>query len=67
MAQPTESSFETEFKKKLFDKYAHCQKYLIPKVDYYKSFDDLKAVAEVSTTKSRHQYYILNKYDVLLW
>ena len=43
-----------------------CQKYLIPKVDYYKTIDDLKAVAEVSTTKSRHQYYIFNKYEVLL-
>ena len=63
---PTESSFATDFKKKLFDKYAQCQKYLIPKVDYYKTIDDLKAVAEVSTTKSRHQYYILNKYEVLL-
>lgn len=43
-----------------------CQKYLIPKVDYYKTIDDLKAVAEVSTIKSCHQYYILNKYEVLL-
>ena len=34
--------------------------------DYYKPIDDLKAVAEVSTTKSRYQYYILNKYEVLL-
>lgn len=34
----------------LFDKYAQCQKYLIPKVDYYKTIDDLKAVAEVFTT-----------------
>ena len=31
MAQSTQESFEAEFRKKLFEKYAECQKYLIPK------------------------------------
>ena len=29
------------------------------------TIDDLKTAAEVSTTKSHHQYYILKKYEVL--
>ena len=31
----------------------------------YKTIEDLKTLAEVSTSKSLHQYYTLNKYDVL--
>ncbi|XP_066970659.1 transcription activator GAGA-like isoform X6 [Macrobrachium rosenbergii] len=65
MVQPTQRSFEAEFKKRLFDKYAQCQKCLIPKEVYYKTIEDMKTVAQVSTTKSRHHYYILKKYEVL--
>jgi hypothetical protein len=32
---------------------------------YYKTIDELKTVAEISSSKSRHQYYILNKFEVL--
>ena len=63
MAQP---SFELEFKGKLYGKNSQCQKYLIPKEVYYKTIEDLKAVTEVSTSKSHHQYYILQKYEVLM-
>ena len=62
MAQPT---FEMEFREKLYEKYLECQKYFIPKEVYYKTIEDLKTVAKVSTKKSRHQYYILKKYEVL--
>ena len=65
MTQPTQRNFEAEFKQKLFDKYAQCQKYLIPKEEYYKTTEELKAAAQVLSTKSRHQYYILKKYEVL--
>ncbi|XP_064092787.1 uncharacterized protein LOC135205709 isoform X2 [Macrobrachium nipponense] len=65
MVQPTQRSFEAEFKKKLFDKYGQCQKYLIPESVYYKIIEDMKTVAQVTTTKSRHHYYILKKYEVL--
>lgn len=65
MAQPTQRNFEAEFKQNLFDKYAQCQKYLIPKEEYYKTIEELKAAAQVLSTKSRHQYYILKKYEVL--
>ena len=62
MAQPC---FETEFRNKLYEIHSKCQKHLIPKDVYYKTIEDLKTVTEVSTSKSRHQYYILNKYEVL--
>ena len=62
MAQPC---FETEFRNKLNEKYSKCQKHLIPKEVYYKTIEDLKTVTDVSNTKSRHQYYILNRYEVL--
>ena len=58
-------NFETKFKEALLKKYSQCAKYLFPKELYYKTIDDLKTAAEVSTTKSRHQYYILKKYEVL--
>ena len=32
---------------------------------YYKTIDNLKTAAEFSTTKLRHQYYILKMYEVL--
>ena len=61
MAQP---SFELEFKGKLYEKYSQCQKYLIPKEVYYKTIEDLKAV--VSTSKSHHQYYIIQEHEMLM-
>ena len=63
MAQP---SFELEFKGKSYEKYSQCQKYLIPKEVYYKTIEDLKTVTEVSTSKSHHQYYVLQKHEVLM-
>ena len=36
------SSFEVEFKEKLYKKYSKCQKYHIPKEEYYKILEDLK-------------------------
>ena len=60
-----QASFEMEFRGKLFEKYSECQKYLIPRKVYYETIEDLKTMTKVSTSKSRHQYYILKKYDVL--
>ena len=42
-----------------------CQKYLIPKEVYSQTIEDLKNAAEVPKTKSHHNYYILNMYEVL--
>ena len=62
MAQFT---LETKFREKLLEKYSQCQKYLIPKAVYSQTIEDLKNAAEVPKTKSHHNYYILNRYEVL--
>lgn len=53
--------------KKLFEKYAKCKKYLFSKEVYNSTIEDLKLDLQVSSSKSRHDYYIhvLNKYEVL--
>ena len=60
-----QSNIEAKFKEKLFEKYSKCQKWLIPKDIYYDIIDKLKRVAGNTSTKSRHQYYIMKKYEVL--
>ena len=45
------SSFEVEFKEKLYEKYSKSQKYLIPKEEYYKILEDLQTTTEFSSTK----------------
>ena len=49
------SSFEVEFKEKLYEKYFQSQKYLIQKEEYYKILENLKTATEVSDIKSHHQ------------
>jgi len=56
---------ELEFRKKLFEKYAKCKKYLFPREVYNSTIEDLKLASQVSSSKSGHDYYILNKYEVL--
>ena len=58
-------SIELRFCDKLQEKYKKCQKYLIPKDIYFKTIEDIKAANESSKKKSRHEYYVLNKYDIL--
>ena len=60
-----QSTLETKFREKLFEKYSQCQKYLIPKEVYSQTIEDLKNAAEVPKTKSHHNYFILNRYEVL--
>ena len=62
MAHP---NFEMEFRDKLYEKYSECQKYFIPKEVYYTTIEALKSASNVSTKKSRQQYYILKKYEIL--
>ena len=63
-----QSTFETKFREKIFEKYSQCQKYLIPKEVYSQTIEDLKNEAEVPKTKSHHNYYILNRYfSVVMW
>ena len=57
-------SIELRFCNNLQEKYKKFQKYLIPKDNYYKTIEDIKAASESSKTKSRYEYYVLNKYDI---
>ena len=58
-------SIELIFRNDLLDKYNKCPKNLIPKDVYYKTIEEIKAASESSKTKSRHEYYLLNKYEIL--
>ena len=57
MAQTTEE----RFRHALIEKYGETKKYLLPKEEYYRIIEELKATVE--GPKSRRQYYLLsNKY-----
>ena len=56
---------EAIFTKVLYTKFEKCQKYMIPKEIYHKTIEDLKTLNQNVVLKSRHDYYILNKYEVL--
>ena len=53
-----------EFRKKMFEKYAKCKKNLFPREVYNSTIEDLKLASQVSSSKSGHDYCILNKYKV---
>ena len=55
MAQTTEERFRNA----LIEKYGETKKYLIPKEEYYRIIEELKATVE--GPKSRRQYYLLSK------
>ena len=42
-----------------------CQKYIIPKVEYFNTIKQLKLAATDESSKSRHRYYILSKNQFL--
>ena len=58
-------SVEMRFRNDLLEKYEKCPKYLIPKDVYYNIIEEIKAASESSKTKSRHEYYLLNRYEIL--
>ncbi|XP_037788343.1 uncharacterized protein LOC119583752 isoform X2 [Penaeus monodon] len=57
--------FETDFREVLFQKYHQCPKYLMPKNVYYNTNEELKTAAQNPSSRSRHGYDILQKYEVL--
>ena len=59
------SNFELKFRTDLFEKYAKCKKYLIPRDVYNSMIEDLKFASTESSSKGRHMYYILEKYEIL--
>ncbi|XP_076036969.1 KRAB-A domain-containing protein 2-like [Oratosquilla oratoria] len=58
-------SIEERFTQNLTDHFKENKKGLIPKCDYQKTIDDLKAAADNSHAKGRHGYYLLENYEVL--
>ncbi|XP_047488152.1 uncharacterized protein LOC125038654 [Penaeus chinensis] len=60
-----QDQFEAEFREELFQKYRQCPKYLMPKKVYSNTIEELKTAAQNTSSKSRHGYYILQKYEVL--
>ena len=50
---------ELEFREALFQRYSRHKKHLITKEVYYKTIEYLKTAVRTPTTKSRHQYEVL--------
>ena len=59
------TAVELKFRETLFLRYSQCEKYLLPRDVYYKTVSDLRLAATTKTKKSRHQYYLLSKYEIL--
>ena len=62
MAQDT---YELQFKEELYKRSQICQKHLIPKVEYFNTIEELKLAATGESSKTRHGYYVLSKYQFL--
>ena len=60
------SSAEEKFTRELFKRYKVNRKYPIPKTQYYDIIDSIKSAAAGVNKKSRNDYYLLSRYDVLL-
>ena len=56
-----DNSFEEKFKQDLYKKYEICKRNLLPKDEYNKTIEDLKAAGEATTKKDRQSYYHLSK------
>ena len=52
---------EIKFRDDLYQKYAKGPKILISRDVYNSRIDELKLISENTLSKSRHEYYILNK------
>ena len=59
------TAVELQFREALFRKYSKCEKHLLPRDVYYQTISDLRLAATTETKKSRHQYYLLSKYEIL--
>ncbi|MPC83807.1 hypothetical protein E2C01_078525 [Portunus trituberculatus] len=60
------TSAEEKFTRELFKRYEVNEKYLIPKTQYYDIIDSIKSAAPGVDKKSRNDYYLMSRYDVLL-
>ncbi|KAK4307308.1 hypothetical protein Pmani_020912 [Petrolisthes manimaculis] len=60
------TSAEEMFTRELFKRYEVNKKYLIPKTQYYDIIDSIKSAAAGANKRSRNDYYLMSRYDVLL-
>ncbi|XP_068224298.1 KRAB-A domain-containing protein 2-like [Palaemon carinicauda] len=58
-------SIELKFCDELLSRYEKCSKYFIPKDAYFQMIEDIRRASERKNSKSRHEYYLLSKYEVL--
>ncbi|XP_068209311.1 KRAB-A domain-containing protein 2-like [Palaemon carinicauda] len=58
-------SIELKFREELLSRYEKCSKYLIPKDAYFQMIEDIRRASERKNAKSRHEYYLMSKYEVL--
>ena len=56
---------ENKFKSELYKRYNAGARHLIPKEKYFTTINDVKVAAAQRKDKSRYQYYILTRYEVL--
>ena len=61
-----QDNYEVQFKEELYRRFQICQKLIIPKVEYFNTIEQLKLAATDESSKSRHGYYTVNKYQFLL-
>ncbi|KAK4308706.1 hypothetical protein Pmani_019610 [Petrolisthes manimaculis] len=59
--QPTDNEYF--FKRELYKVFEINKRHLIPKETYNKTIEELKTAAQESSSKSRHDYYVLGKYE----
>ena len=64
MEQEVEN-IENKFKSELYKRYNAGARHLIPKEKYFTTINDVKVAAAQRKDKSRYQYYILTRYEVL--
>ncbi len=57
--------FEIQFRDILFQMYAKKEKYLIPREVYNRTIEDMKLASQDSSSKPRHFYYVLGKYEIM--
>ena len=58
-------NIEIRFVTELYRRYEKSQKYLIPKKKYLQMIKDIRTQSETKKTKSRRDYYLLSKYELL--
>ena len=68
LTEPKEGNFfsnETDFTEILKEKCGKSKKFLLSRIDYEKIIQELKEASSITTKKTRRQYSLMEKYEVL--